>query len=334
MKSDALAEGTTLLQDAVLGDLTRPLPVGEKAETGVKRKRAMVCCICGGDGKYRCPGCGRETCSVGCVKEHKEKWACDGKRKPRMVCAEEYDETTLYEDYFFLEKFVDVVKGFKKNLPGHQPFSLDTLPTPLHYLREASKIRGLHLTIQSKGLTRNADNISRFISKTDTILWRMDFQCHTASGEIVRFSRLVNERHRVKDVMENYSATRERKLRKMQVWNKHWEMKKRKREYLILRDGATADDLEGLERGEHTGTVARWDEDRGYGFIAMNDKQIFVHRKELRIIGGGSLQRGQEVHFDIVTEPDPSSQGSERTRASNVSGPGVVPVGSLTRHGG
>ncbi|CAJ0825383.1 6157_t:CDS:2, partial [Entrophospora sp. SA101] len=31
--------------------------------------------------KYKCPKCEMKTCSLGCVKEHKVKFGCDGVRK-------------------------------------------------------------------------------------------------------------------------------------------------------------------------------------------------------------------------------------------------------------
>eukprot|EP01064_Diplonema_japonicum_P015665 TRINITY_DN2343_c0_g1_i1.p1 TRINITY_DN2343_c0_g1~~TRINITY_DN2343_c0_g1_i1.p1 ORF type:complete len:801 (+),score=131.49 TRINITY_DN2343_c0_g1_i1:59-2404(+) len=329
---DALSQGTDMLQMAVVGDLSKkPLGAGLKPVTTEKPpNREMTCCVCEQKGKYRCPGCARETCSVPCVKAHKEKWNCDGKRRPKMVGTEDYNETTLYEDYFFLENFVNVIKGYHKKLPGHTPFSLDTLPTPQHYLKEAAKTRGLHLTIQSKGLTRNQTNFSRFIAKTDTILWKIDFSVHH-NGETVKFSRLVNERHRLKDVLENLAVFREKKLRRHDVWNKFWEMKKRRREQLITTESQAANPPE--KEGSTKGTVQKWDEDKGYGFITITDpddetaKQIFVHRRELQMPGGASLQPGLEVLFDITEE----DADTKRKRASNVSGPGVVPLGTATR---
>lgn len=33
--------------------------------------------------KYKCPGCGARTCSVPCIKKHKTRAGCDGRRNPR-----------------------------------------------------------------------------------------------------------------------------------------------------------------------------------------------------------------------------------------------------------
>jgi len=56
------------------------------------------CCMCGGDSRYRCPGCGRRTCSLPCVKKHKHHFECDGKRKATEYAATrtQLDSNTLW----------------------------------------------------------------------------------------------------------------------------------------------------------------------------------------------------------------------------------------------
>lgn len=42
---------------------------------------SKICCMCNSETiKYRCPGCGLRSCSLTCVKEHKDVFECDGKR--------------------------------------------------------------------------------------------------------------------------------------------------------------------------------------------------------------------------------------------------------------
>lgn len=38
------------------------------------------CFGCGLPAVYKCPGCGIGSCSVACVKKHKDETQCDGKR--------------------------------------------------------------------------------------------------------------------------------------------------------------------------------------------------------------------------------------------------------------
>lgn len=69
----------------------------------------MTCEIClEKESKYCCPGCGRRTCSLACVREHKVKFACEGlKGRPTAPEAalgpEKYSEDLFLKDYAFLE---------------------------------------------------------------------------------------------------------------------------------------------------------------------------------------------------------------------------------------
>jgi cold shock protein len=52
------------------------------------------------------------------------------------------------------------------------------------------------------------------------------------------------------------------------------------------------------------GTVKWFNSQKGYGFIQPADggKDVFVHISAVERAGLGSLQEGQKVHFDVVTE--------------------------------
>lgn len=53
-----------------------------------------------------------------------------------------------------------------------------------------------------------------------------------------------------------------------------------------------------------TGTVKWFNPDKGFGFIAPQDggKDVFVHITALQAAGINSLNDGQKVSFDVVTE--------------------------------
>lgn len=54
-----------------------------------------------------------------------------------------------------------------------------------------------------------------------------------------------------------------------------------------------------------TGTVARFMDDKGFGFIQPDsgDKDIFVHYSAVEGSGFRSLAQGERVEYDIVEDP-------------------------------
>ena len=59
-----------------------------------------------------------------------------------------------------------------------------------------------------------------------------------------------------------------------------------------------------------TGTVKRWMDRSGYGFITTEDgKDVFVHNSDIQ--GKNSLEVGEKVEFEIT-------EGPKGPRASNV----------------
>ncbi|MPC76488.1 Box C/D snoRNA protein 1 [Portunus trituberculatus] len=74
-------------------------PVEQKAVANKPR----VCEECGEEAKYTCPGCGRRTCSLGCVREHKAASGCSGLRdRTKLVSKEDMNNLTLLSDYSLL----------------------------------------------------------------------------------------------------------------------------------------------------------------------------------------------------------------------------------------
>ncbi len=53
-----------------------------------------------------------------------------------------------------------------------------------------------------------------------------------------------------------------------------------------------------------TGTVKWFNPDKGFGFIQPQDggKDVFVHITALQAVGIISLNEGQKVSYDVVTE--------------------------------
>jgi len=70
--------------------------------------------------------------------------------------------------------------------------------------------------------------------------------------------------------------------------------------------------------GKMTGTVKKWFEEKGFGFISTdNGTDYFVHHSVVHCQGSrNSLDIGETVEFDVITGDD------GRQKADNVTGPG------------
>jgi cold shock protein len=63
-----------------------------------------------------------------------------------------------------------------------------------------------------------------------------------------------------------------------------------------------------------TGTVSKFNDEKGYGFITPDGggKDIFVHHSDINMDGYKSLSAGERVQFDVAQE-------AKGPKASNVS---------------
>lgn len=61
------------------------------------------------------------------------------------------------------------------------------------------------------------------------------------------------------------------------------------------------------------GTVAKFFDDKGYGFITPEDggRDVFVHYSDIQMDGRRTLEPGQKVSFEIAT-------GGKGPKAANV----------------
>ncbi|GJD09768.1 4'-phosphopantetheinyl transferase HetI [Galdieria sulphuraria] len=79
-------------------------------DVNISQEVCQVCCLENSNNeaepaKYRCPSCGTRTCSVLCVRKHKEQTGCEGKRqKSNFIPMTQYTEDTFLNDYTFLEE--------------------------------------------------------------------------------------------------------------------------------------------------------------------------------------------------------------------------------------
>uniref|UniRef100_A0A914Z4J4 HIT-type domain-containing protein n=1 Tax=Panagrolaimus superbus TaxID=310955 RepID=A0A914Z4J4_9BILA len=89
-----------------------PPTIGPPAEKKIKSE--IDCQLCGlVKSKYTCPKCSFRTCSLPCVKLHKEANNCDGQRKPFEVVKKfsQFDDNISVKDQEYLNTLKSAVSG-------------------------------------------------------------------------------------------------------------------------------------------------------------------------------------------------------------------------------
>lgn len=146
------------------------------------------CAVCGtSETKYTCPGCGRRTCSLPCVQDHKSTFSCNGKRdRTEYVKRDDLSYKTLVSDYKLLEEIErvdDVAKRLQPPAPRRQ------LPGYLKSLVHQAKCRHVTLQLLAPGMKRRKDNTTRYDGKSRVLCWRVEWRFQSVhTGDVVRIT--------------------------------------------------------------------------------------------------------------------------------------------------
>ncbi|KAM8875230.1 box C/D snoRNA protein 1 [Spinachia spinachia] len=139
---------------------------------GTKRKMSLSHCgACGSEeAKYRCPACLANSCSLLCVKKHKEDTGCSGVRnKTAFVTISEFDEMTLLSDYRLLEDTGRFAGGATRDKLVQIPRSTSRAK------RLAANARKLNITLRFLPITftKSKENSTLFFTKEKQFLWHV-----------------------------------------------------------------------------------------------------------------------------------------------------------------
>ena len=110
-----------------------------------------TCSSCAEPSKYTCPGCAARSCSLVCVRAHKEASGCTGQRATSTYRAmSNFDEQTLLRDYQFLENGTRTLdsadRRLQKAAPNEPQAQATQSPARRELLREARR-RGVLLEL-------------------------------------------------------------------------------------------------------------------------------------------------------------------------------------------
>ena len=137
-----------------------------------------TCSSCAELAKYTCPGCAARSCSLVCVRAHKEASGCTGLRATSTYRAmSNFDEQTLLRDYQFLENGTRTLdsadRRLQKAAPNEPQGHATQSPARRELLREARR-RGVLLELLPQGMQRQRENTSRHVRREHTLRWRVE----------------------------------------------------------------------------------------------------------------------------------------------------------------
>jgi hypothetical protein len=153
--------------------------------------------------KYKCPRCGARTCSLPCIKKHKNWSTCNGERDPTVFipASKLRTDAGIDHDYNFLTKIERTVERVEKILTeerGILPQRKDGPPpnkkARLHkgqsrgrttvgdnlrpWAKQAlSRLQALHISVmlQPYGMSRAKENATSFNKRTGSINWQVEW---------------------------------------------------------------------------------------------------------------------------------------------------------------
>ncbi|CAK9140343.1 unnamed protein product [Ilex paraguariensis] len=173
--------------------------------------------------KYKCPGCSIRSCSLPCVKAHKQRTGCTGKRKPtKFVPISQFDDNLLLSDYNMLEdvkRIAESAQRMRVKVCGYShfrlPFPLKSLrkaaasrrtklllPFPLKSLRKAAASRRTKLLFLSSGMSKRGANRTCYDNRKKFISWTIEWRFH--STDIALIDHGVHENTNLCSLIEKH----------------------------------------------------------------------------------------------------------------------------------
>ncbi|KAJ8664079.1 hypothetical protein O0I10_000357 [Lichtheimia ornata] len=136
--------------------------------------------------KYTCPRCNMRTCSVGCVKQHKQDNDCSGERsKTHFVSRDQYNYSNMMSDYVYLE---DVSR--KSDTLSRERLRADRRdPWPVEQRNRAlvKQVRamGVNYSMLPSGMSRHKMNKTNYSSNFHQVFWSIEC-CFCQKGQVQR----------------------------------------------------------------------------------------------------------------------------------------------------
>lgn len=166
--------------------------LGDKLKVGMKRKISLTNCgVCGSvEAKYKCPGCLKHSCSLPCVRKHKEDSGCSGVRdKTAFVALSQFDEMNLLSDYRFLEDTGRMADSANRDKLVRAP----TVTSRVKTLTTQARRMNITLRFLPVTFTKSRENSTIFVNKGKRFLWHLKLLFPQSESEFVE-KRISDDR--------------------------------------------------------------------------------------------------------------------------------------------
>ncbi|KAL6179188.1 hypothetical protein ACLB2K_050704 [Fragaria x ananassa] len=178
--------------------------MAEDGEEPKAKAKEVLCEECKAKpSKYKCPGCSIRSCSLPCVKAHKSRTSCSGKRsQTHFVPISQMDDNLLLSDYNLLEevkRVADSAQRLRNKLCKYNHFRL---PFFLKCLRNAAYSRRTKLLFLPPGMSKRDTNQTRYDTRKKCITWTIEWRFH--STDVVLIDHGVNENMNLSSVLEDH----------------------------------------------------------------------------------------------------------------------------------
>lgn len=156
--------------------------------------------------KYKCPRCELRSCGLACVKAHKTRTGCSGKRdRTAFVPLAGFCDNVLVSDYNLLEEMLRQTESAKR-ARSTLALTKSEMHPAMKALQHETKMRDTTLVYWPHGMSKRKSNTTHFDRKLKCIFWRIEW---TFEGTDVRVvNARVDENSTLKSLVAKHLESR------------------------------------------------------------------------------------------------------------------------------
>ncbi|KAL6072378.1 Box C/D snoRNA protein 1 [Balamuthia mandrillaris] len=200
----SLGSGPSPQQQRHDSNPTEEQPQSSSQQQQRDHKRKEVSCEACGEhpSKYCCPACNLRTCSVACVKRHKEERKCSGRRnKTAFVSLDDFSDQQVVSDFNFLQEGLQTQSVAQI---GAENMNQDlTTKTREQVLLKEAIPRNIRLRLIPRAMSRAKQNTSYFHFRSKTFNWRVEWIFPCAPG-FSTHDKVIKETEVLYDVLRRH----------------------------------------------------------------------------------------------------------------------------------